>query len=144
MINHFTSHVAKHQTGSLSLAAEVGLCAPVCFGAASHSKRPLRAQQFTPTWRNGPDGMGRDEELGRLGKWLVFTHRNGVFTTKKCGFHPQLCKRTHIFSCSGTLWSTNLAMANDPLYNWVNHKSSRSLGHSFLYANCKRFLAKSS
>ena len=27
------------------------LCAPVCFGAASHSKRPLRAQQFTPTWR---------------------------------------------------------------------------------------------
>jgi len=78
----------------------------------------------------GPDGMGRDEELGRLGKWLVFTHRNGVFTTKKCGFHPQLCKRTHIFSCSGTFWSTNLAMANDPLYNWVNHHEN----HLYLWA----------
>ena len=78
----------------------------------------------------GPDGMGRDEELGRLGKWLVFTHRNGVFNTKKCGFHPQLCKRTQIFSCSGTLWSTNLAMANDPLYNWVNHHEN----HLYLWA----------
>ena len=75
----------------------------------------------------------RDEELGK-GKRLVFTYRNGVFTTKKCGFHPQLCKRTHISSCSGTLWSTNLTMANDPLYNWVNHKSCISLGHSFPYA----------